>query len=134
MMDAGGVKPFSNLDGHQFMNLTTYRKSGLAVVTTVWFAQEGDQLFVWTGADSGKVKRIRNNGNVEVGPSTANGRPLGATATATARLMSADEKAPAIQALQKKYGMQFRFFSWMGRARGGQSVCLEITLPDDTRS
>ena len=52
---------FQNLNGHQYMALTTYRRSGAGVPTPVWFAQDGDRLFIVTQDGSGKVKRIRNN-------------------------------------------------------------------------
>ena len=65
---------FQNLNGHQYMALTTYRRSGAGVPTAVWFAQDGDRLFIVTQDGSGKVKRIRNNAGVRVAPSDAGGR------------------------------------------------------------
>jgi PPOX class probable F420-dependent enzyme len=59
---------FPNLQGHQFMSLITFRKNGEPVSTVVWFAQEADKLYVLTAADAGKVKRIRQNAQVEVAP------------------------------------------------------------------
>jgi PPOX class probable F420-dependent enzyme len=117
---------FDHLDGHQFMNLVTYRRNGQAVTTTVWFACEGERLVVWTGADSGKVKRIRNNGRVEVGPSTAQGKSLGEIRAGTARILPEEEQAKAVQALKKKYGLQFQAFASMGKLRRQEAVCLEI--------
>ncbi len=46
--------------------------NGTGVVTPVW-----GKLYVWTGADSWKVKRIRNNGRVRLVPSDARGNPEG---------------------------------------------------------
>jgi Pyridoxamine 5'-phosphate oxidase. len=70
---------FAPLAGHQYMNLTTFRKNGQPVPTPVWFAQEGDRIYVVTQAASGKVKRIRANPRVQLTPSDARGKPLGAT-------------------------------------------------------
>jgi PPOX class probable F420-dependent enzyme len=53
--------PFPQLHKQQFINLTTYRKSGQPVVTTVWFAQVGDTLYGMSEPQAGKCKRIRNN-------------------------------------------------------------------------
>ncbi|SCG01245.1 hypothetical protein GA0115255_116141, partial [Streptomyces sp. Ncost-T6T-2b] len=36
--------------------------------TPVWVMRDGDCLAVWSVADAGKVKRIRNSGRVTVAP------------------------------------------------------------------
>ncbi|MBC7402397.1 MAG: PPOX class F420-dependent oxidoreductase [Microbacteriaceae bacterium] len=50
----------------RFISLTTFRKTGDAVSTPVWVARDGDDLVVTTPATSGKVKRLRNSGRVEM--------------------------------------------------------------------
>lgn len=65
------------LTQQQYMNLETFCKSGVGVKTPVWFVQDGDTIFVRTVANSGKVKRIRNNGLVNIAPCKANGFLLG---------------------------------------------------------
>ena len=72
------------LDTQEFAILTTYRRSGVAVPTTVWFAHDDDILYVQTGPEAGKLKRIRANGDVALTPSTRVGEPLGTTMTARA--------------------------------------------------
>jgi uncharacterized protein len=59
--------PFPNLHGHQFMSVTTFRKSGQPVPTPVWFAQVEDKLYVMTQANAGKVKRIGHTARVGAG-------------------------------------------------------------------
>jgi hypothetical protein len=54
--------PFANLEGQQYMSLVTFRPSGEPVPTPVWFAREGDVLYVTTLKRSGKVKRLRETG------------------------------------------------------------------------
>ncbi len=66
--DSQPAAAFTTLRGHQYLNLTTYRKSGEPVRTPVWFAQEGDTLYLFTNGETGKVKRIRNSGRVLVAP------------------------------------------------------------------
>lgn len=117
---------FPHLQNHNFMNLTTYRKSGTAVVTPVWFAQEGDKLFVFTSGESGKVKRIRNNGKVEVGPCTASGKALGESQSATARLLPPEEHQHANQLITRKYGWQKRIFGLIGLFRRTQPYYIEV--------
>ncbi len=63
---------------HQkYLNLETFRKSGISVRTPVWFVQEGSTIFVRTLANSGKVKRIRNNCQVKIAVCKMDGSLLG---------------------------------------------------------
>jgi PPOX class probable F420-dependent enzyme len=98
---------FDVLQGHQFINLTTYRKSGQPVVTTVWFAQDGDRIVGTTQRQAGKIKRMRNNPVVSVAPSTANGQVLGEEVKGMARALPPEEEAPVQAALKNKYGAQY---------------------------
>ncbi|MEU6182867.1 PPOX class F420-dependent oxidoreductase [Streptomyces coeruleorubidus] len=52
----------------RYVLLTTFRRDGRAVPTPVWVMRDGDCLAVWSVADAGKVKRIRNSGRVTVAP------------------------------------------------------------------
>jgi len=118
---------FPSLQGHNFMNLTTFRKTGVPVTSPVWFAEAGGKLYVVTDRSSGKVKRLRNNSAVEVGPSTANGKSLGPSVPATARLLPEETSQAGYRHLQKKYGWQLRAFELMWRFRRIDHVILEIT-------
>jgi PPOX class probable F420-dependent enzyme len=101
----------------QFILLTTFRRSGVAVPTTIWFANDGDRLFFQTGPESGKVKRIRANGQVTIAPSTRTGDLLGPAVSARARLLSGAEAEAAEAALQAKYGeARTRLMAQMGHA------------------
>ena len=55
----------SDLGDEDFVELTTFRTSGTAVPTTVWVVRDGDALVVTTPSGSGKVKRLRNNPDVQ---------------------------------------------------------------------
>ena len=98
---------FAALQGHQFINLTTYRQSGQPVVTTVWFAPEGDRIVGTTMRQSGKIKRIRRNSAVSVAPSTATGQVLGESISGVACVLPPEEEAVAKTALRNKYGAQY---------------------------
>ena len=103
-----------------YLNIETFRKSGQGVKTPVWFAQDGDWLYVWTQADSGKAKRIRNNDTVNIVPSTGTGEPLSEWIPARAQ---ADDSPDAIKhvekLMKKKYGFIFSVFGFLGRLRSG---------------
>ncbi|MBA3826232.1 MAG: PPOX class F420-dependent oxidoreductase [Ktedonobacterales bacterium] len=68
--------------------LTTYRKTGVAVTTQVWFAKDGDRLYMYTLLSSGKVKRLRHTSQVTLAPCTMRGVVTGPTITATARFVT----------------------------------------------
>jgi hypothetical protein len=125
--------PFVALQGHEFMNLITFRKTGVAVTTPVWFTEEGGKLYVMTGKDAGKVKRIRANGRAQVGPSDRAGKPLGPLVEARARILSPDEARHADALLTRKYGFQKRLFDLAGMFRGGMDgrAYLEIAPVDN---
>lgn len=119
---------FSNLCQQPFMNLTTYRKSGQPVTTTVWFAQMSDTLYGMSEPQAGKCKRIRNNPNVNVAPSMYAGKVLGETTAGLARILPPNEAANARQALDKKYSLQMTLFKVYMKARRISQAFWEIKL------
>ena len=62
------MKSLDQFQKQKYLNLETFRKSGESMRTPVWFVQDGESLYVHTVANSGKVKRIRNNGRVNIAP------------------------------------------------------------------
>lgn len=101
---------FDDLTG-QFISLTTFRKDGTPVPTTVWFAREGDDVIVGTASEAGKVKRIRNNPEVTMERSNYRGHTKGGTIYAGAAvILDGDDAAPAHEILKRKYGWQWRLF------------------------
>lgn len=103
----------------KFLLLTTYRKNGEGVPTIVWFVREGEDLLVRTGADSGKVKRIRHQAGVKLVPCGPGGRPRGTDLEARASLLEPAEVAEEIEAkLRKKYGLQKKLVDLILRLAG----------------
>ncbi len=106
-----------------YVSLETYRKSGAAVATPVWFAEsEPGVFYAYSEADAGKVKRIRNNAEVRIAPCTMRGRVTGDWVKARARIVEdAAEIARGQQLLSRKYPLKrlfdvFRRFSSKPRA------------------
>ena len=87
--------PLDVLGATRYALLTTFRKDGTGVSTPVWVVRIGDELRVWTIRDSGKVKRIRRTGRVQIAPCTIRGNPRGKSVDATARLLP-DSEAPVV--------------------------------------
>jgi uncharacterized protein len=102
---------FELLEGHRYMRMTTYRRNGEAVPTTVWFAIVDGRVYVFTDLHSGKAKRIRNNHRVLVTPSNFRGRPkVERSIEAEVRFMDKDEEDLADRAIREKIGWQYRLF------------------------
>ena len=85
---------------------------------------------MWTVGDSGKVKRIRNNGRVRIAASDSRGNPKSDWVEAQARVLDgqADEHTQQ-QRLAAKYGWQFHMFNLMNRFSRNKAghVALEIS-------
>jgi hypothetical protein len=112
---------------HQYLNLETFRKNGLGVKTPVWFVEDGDMLFVRTYATSGKVKRIRNNWQVNIAPCKVDGALLGDWIEASARMIEGEEIDRKVDhLLGKKYGLLKVFFGLASSLQGQKNVIIEI--------
>jgi PPOX class probable F420-dependent enzyme len=107
------------LDQHRYLSLATFRQSGVAVATPVWFAASANRLYVFTAGDSGKVKRLRRSPRARVAPCDARGRVSGAWREASARLVD-DERSirQARAALHAKYGWQLVLLDFGARLTG----------------
>lgn len=123
--------PVRQFERKSFLNLETFKRSGQGVKTPVWFAQDGPTLYVRTGAESGKVKRVRNNGRARVVPSDAQGSPLGEWVDAAARLVEAEEAERANQMVTRKYGAMKIGFDLMNRLQGRDWATIRVDLPAD---
>ncbi|MEU8348462.1 MULTISPECIES: PPOX class F420-dependent oxidoreductase [unclassified Streptomyces] len=93
-----------------YVSLVTHRRDGTPVPTPVWAASDGDELYVWTRSDSGKVKRIRNSGEVTLAPCDVRGRvPEGTDPLpGRARLLGPADLPKVRRLLARKYGWRFR--------------------------
>jgi uncharacterized protein len=65
------------LSDQKYISLTTFRRTGAAVATPVWFVQIQHTLYLYTDATAGKVKRIRHHPRVQLAPCTMLGKVKG---------------------------------------------------------
>ena len=111
----------------QYLNLETFRKSGLGVRTPVWFVQDNETIFVRTMANSGKVKRIRNNGSVNIAPCKMDGALVGEWTPVYARELTDPETDRKVdRLLDKKYGLMKKLFGLSSAFQGRKDTILEI--------
>ena len=118
---------FQDLSPAKFIAVETFRKNGDAVKTPVWFTTEGDTYHCWTGADSGKVKRIRNNPEVRLAICDSRGTLESDWVSARAQILDnpSDVKAQTGR-MAKKYGIMYRLFQMMGMLRRSEYVAIEF--------
>ena len=95
--------PFEPFVRQKTILLTTFKRDGTPVGTAVNIAVEGDRAFVRTYDAAWKAKRIRNNPEVEIAPSTMKGKPTGPAMHARARLLTGEDDVHAARALAGKY-------------------------------
>jgi len=93
----------SAIHHQKYISLTTFRKTGVAVQTPVWFGEQDGKLYVMTRSDMGKTKRVRNNPQVKVAPCTIRGRIRGPEFVATARLLPPEDWPKARKTITRKY-------------------------------
>ena len=108
----------------KYLNLETFRKTGVGVCTPVWFAQDlchstpsATVFYVYSEAGAGKVKRIRNNPKVRIAPCTMRGNLQGAWVDARVYIAEGEQAVHAQDLLRKKYLLKILgdFFSRLMR-------------------
>jgi uncharacterized protein len=110
---------FSDLDREAYISLATFRRDGRAVQTPVWFARHGDCLYVFSEADAGKVKRLRNGPHARVAACNVRGRLRGDWIEARGRVVDdASTVREAYAALRTKYGWQMTLVDFFSRLSG----------------
>jgi len=112
----------------KYLNLETFRKTGIGVRTPVWFAQERSTFYVYTLPDSGKAKRIRNNAKVRVAPCDMRGNLRGAWVNARARICEETEAARGQELLRGKYGWMKIVGDFFSRMRGRTQIVIAIDM------
>lgn len=127
-MDIAPVERFGN---EKYVSLSTYRRDGTAVPTAVWFAVDGDSLVIWTGTDTGKIKRIRRQANVAIARCDMRGRVNGDAVPAVAEICDGAGTEHVRQLIKKKYGISGRLLVTMSKMRRGAAgtVGLRVTFP-----
>jgi PPOX class probable F420-dependent enzyme len=115
-MTSAAIKHLENGD---YISFATRKRSGAYVPTPVWFAPYGGSYYLFSAADAGKVKRLRNFSEVRVAPCTVTGKLTGDWLDTEAELLTAPEDcATALAALRRKYFVQMRVADLLARLTG----------------
>jgi uncharacterized protein len=99
----------ADLAAEQFVCLTTFRRDGTPVGTALWIVEDGDHLYVWTGSQTGKVKRARNS----LAPATRRGKPPWPAVPARAAIVAMNDQPQIWPKFTAKYGLGLRMVTAM---------------------
>jgi PPOX class probable F420-dependent enzyme len=116
------------LSSEKYILLTTFRKDGRAVSTPLWVVPDGTGLAFWTPTDTGKFKRIRNNGRVTMQPCDVRGNPHGEVVEAQARIGDAADRRRVGAGLRRKYGILGWLTEMGSRVRRGTDGTVAILV------
>ncbi len=114
--------------GQKYLNLESYRRNGQGVQTPVWFAESDDMFFIYTLADSYKVKRIRNNPRVRIAPCDARGNVKGQWVDGSASILDDAGAKYTHQLLNDKYGPIKRLLDFFAKLRRNRRVSIAIQI------
>jgi uncharacterized protein len=119
---------FDTVTRAQYVLLTTFTKDGRPKPTPIWIARDGDRAVVITEKNSWKVKRIRNTPRVTLAVCDMKGRVKGETIEATATVLDDSHTEAVYRAINKRYGIVGKIFTFFSKLRGGagRTVGLEI--------
>ena len=121
----------TNFDQQPYLNLETFRKNGNGVKTPVWFVKDNDTLYVRTVANSGKIKRIRNQQRVQIAPCKVDGVLLGEWVEASASLVNDPEIDHKVdRLLGKKYGLIKTLFGLASSIQRRKSAIIKIEVAE----
>jgi uncharacterized protein len=115
----------AQFEGENYISLETFKRNGQGVKTPIWFVIHKNAFYVYTEADSWKVRRIRNNPRVRVAVCNIRGDIKGRWLDATASLVEGDERLVADQLLDRKYFLK-KIFNFLTRINRHKRAMIKI--------
>jgi uncharacterized protein len=124
-MTSDRLAPFRD---QKYLNVETFKRDGRGVKTPVWFVlRENGAFYVYTEAESWKVKRIRKTPGVRVAPCDMRGNVTGTWQAATAQIISGEEEQVANRLLDQKYFLK-KIFNLLSKLNRHKRAMLKIEL------
>ena len=117
---------FEDVAARRYVVLTTFRRTGEGVDTTVWLLGRDGKIYVSTPEHTGKVKRLRRDPRVRLTPSDAKGKRLGPAVEGRARPVSGERGREIDRALRRRYGWQKRLLDLVFKLRRKEQLVFEI--------
>jgi PPOX class probable F420-dependent enzyme len=101
--EPGMAEDFEGMSGAHYCLLVTFKRSGEPIPTPVLFGLEGGKVYLRTEPHVGKVRRIKNDPHVRVGPCNWRAKPKGPMAEGTARVLPSEDNERAYDVLKRNY-------------------------------
>ncbi len=109
-------------DSENYVSFATRKRSGEFVQTPVWFAPMDGSYYLFSAGDAGKVKRLRNYSESRMAPCTITGKLTGDWVDTQATLLETPEdKATALEALHRKYGVIMKLTDFFSGLAGNKN-------------
>ena len=118
---------FAQFDGAKYISLETFKKNGQGVKTPVWFVLHNGAFYVYTEADSWKVKRIRNNPRVRIARCDVRGNVKGDFLEGRASIIDGEERMRADMLLDKKYFLK-KIFNFLTKINRHKRAMIKVEL------
>jgi uncharacterized protein len=123
--------PLAPFDRQKYLSLESFRRNGQGVRTPVWFAGDSpgpaaQKFYVYSEAQAGKAKRIRNNPRVRIAPCSASGNLRGDWVEARAEIITGVEAERGVQLLNRKYFPLKQLLDFFARFRRRDHIVLAI--------
>ncbi len=118
---------------HRYVLLTTFRRDGTPVATTVWLVPDADTVLVITGARTGKAERLRHTPRLLLAPCDARGvrRAGDPDIVAIGELLTSAADVRRVRAMiRSRYGLRYDLRTAALRARGGRGAEVGIRIRD----
>ena len=113
----------------KYINLETYKRDGTSVRTPVWFVVDNGLIYVITRDSTGKVKRLKNNQDVQIVSCSFKGEPKNEWIKGKVEKITGKEADIAIKLRKKKYGMSARLIG-LFTSQKGNLVVYSIKIMD----
>ncbi|HEX2943464.1 MAG TPA: PPOX class F420-dependent oxidoreductase [Rhodopila sp.] len=127
---------FSALATERYLSLETYRRNGEGVRTPVWFAADPDAavavVYVYTGANSGKVKRLRRSDRARVAACDMRGLVTGTWVDVQGVIAGGAEAEHGMRLLNRKYWPWKQLLDLSARFRPGHQravIAIRVRQP-----
>jgi len=91
-----------------YLSLESFKRDGTPVRTPLWFAEDDGVFYLYTLANSGKVKRIRRDPRVRIVPCTMRGSVTGQWVAGVAHIADETTTEHGHALLLKRYGWKKR--------------------------
>jgi PPOX class probable F420-dependent enzyme len=125
---SGTAAGFEHMRGFRQALVVTFKRSGEPVPTPVNFGLADDGLLYFrTEPRVAKVKRIRNDPHVRVGPCNPRAKPLGPMAEGRARILPPQDHARAYGVIAANWSMAMKLYEKVADRLPVELAYVEVT-------